>query len=718
MAETATDYSSVVRDEADGKHSLFLAVEGMHCAGCAFTIEKNLNANPDVNARVNLTHQRVKIIWSGDAARGNALVAGASALGYKFSPITERAGDDDKERKFLLRCMAVSGFASGNIMIFSLALWFTNRGAMGGATADFMHWIMALIALPATVYAGLPFFRSAFRALSGGTTNMDVPISLAVILASAMSLFETIRHGEYVYFDSAVMLLFLLLCGRYLDATARGRARAAAGDLLSLMSGTATIIEETAQRRIPAEELKEGMLLLVAAGERILADGKVERGASDLDTSAITGETAPRSVTAGDDVLAGMVNASQPIEVRIERAGTRSLLNEITQLMEKAEQGNAAYVRLADKISGWYTPLVHILAAVTFGGWLYMGAHWQVALMNAIAVLIITCPCALGLAVPVVQVLASHKLFKSGILLKSADALERLEAVDTIVFDKTGTLTEGRMALISHDTLTPENLQLAAALAAQSRHPYSRAIAEALGGAPQPLAVTEVQGQGVEATHNGEALRLGSASFTGAASTGDAHAELWFKRGTNPPARFILKDSPRTDARETLQALARQGYALCMLTGDRAETAAAVAADIGITDVRANVNPKQKMDVLNEIIQNGRHPLMVGDGLNDAPALALATASMSPASALEITQNAADIVFQGKLLAPVATTLRIAKATQRLVKENFVMAFGYNIVAVPLAMAGHVTPLIAAVAMSSSSLAVVLNALRLNRMEG
>lgn len=719
MTETTalTDYSSFVRDEPDGRHSLFLAVNGMHCAGCAFKIEKNLNTGNGVEARVNLTHQRLRLVWSGETQRGNTLIASAAALGYTFSPITEKSAASDSERKFLLKCMAVSGFATGNIMIFSLALWFSTRGDMGGATRDLMHWLMALIALPAVVYAGRPFFRSAARALRSGTTNMDVPISLAIILSCIMSLSETLRHAEHVYYDSAVMLLFLLLCGRYLDATARGRAKAAAGDLLSLMSGTATVLDNGLQRRVPAEDLKEGMLLLVAAGERILADGVIESGEADIDTSAITGETAPRFLRASEQVIGGMVNLGQPLHIRILRASERSLMKEITQLMEKAEQGNAAYVRIADKVSSWYTPVVHLLAAVTFGGWLYADAGWQTALRDAIAVLIITCPCALGLAVPVVQVLASHRLFKGGILLKSADALERLETVDTIAFDKTGTLTEGHITLTDRGGIGAEDFQLAASLAAQSRHPYSRAVADAFNGEIIPLTVTEVRGQGVEAAYGGATLKLGSAAFTGGTDTGGTQAEIWFQRGSAPPVRLTLEDKLRADAAATLRALAGRGYRLIMLTGDRAATAAAVAQQIGITDVRAGINPKEKMDVLSQLIQEGHHVLMVGDGLNDAPALALATASMSPATALEITQNAADIVFQGKSLSPVAHVLRTAKVAQTLVKQNFVMAFAYNIIAVPLAMLGHVTPLIAAVAMSSSSLLVVLNALRLNRTE-
>lgn len=716
-AATATDYSGFVRHEKDGRNSLLLAVEGMHCAGCAFKIEKALNANENVEARVNVTKQRMTVSWKGPEVRGNRLVADAAALGFKFSPVAEKTGGEDPAQKFLLRCMAVTGFASGNIMIFSLALWFTSRDTMGGATRDLMHWVSAIVALPTIVYGGLPFYRSALGALRHFRANMDVPISLAVVLSAAMSLFETVRHGEYVYFDSAVMLLFLLLCGRYLDAAARGRARAAAGDLVSLMRGTATVLENGVPHHIPSGEIRAGMTLLVAAGERILADGKIMTGTTTVDTSAITGETAPRSFVPGDDVLGGMLNLGQPVTVRVERASERSLMHEITRLMENAEQGHATYVRLADKVSGWYTPVVHLLAFATLAGWMYAGAPWQAALMNAITVLIITCPCALGLAVPVVQVLASQRLFRRGILLKSADALERLAGIDTIVFDKTGTLTEGAMTLTEEGGLTEDDKKIAASLAIHSHHPYAQAVAGAWRHSVMPLAAREVPGSGMEARFGDEDVRLGSARFVGAAPSSDETPDIWFKRGDAPPVRLRLADPLRADAKEVLQTLAGRGYHLAVLSGDRPAAVASVAARLGLAEARGGVDPKQKMEALDALRRQGRRVLMVGDGLNDAPALAAAAASMSPSSALEIAQNAADIVFQGKKLAPVDYALRIARFSQRLVRQNFALSFGYNIIAVPLAMAGHVTPLVAAVAMSSSSLLVVFNALRLNRME-
>lgn len=712
------DYSGYVRNDAEGRCRLNLAVEGMHCAGCAMKIERALNANDHVQARVNVTRRHLSLVWDGDKTRGNELVGAAGKLGFGFSPVAEdRSAEDRAAERFLLRCIAVSGFAAGNIMIFSLALWFSNRESMGAATQNMFHWYSALIALPTVVYAGQPFFRSAWRALSRFTTNMDVPISVGVILSTAMSLFETLRQGEYIYFDSAVMLLFLLLSGRYLDQRARGRARAAAQDILALTGGVATLLDDGIQRRLPAEDLQKGMHILVANGEKVLADGTILSGGGDMDTAAITGETLPRRLRQGDSVLAGMLNLGQPLTLHVDKASGDSMLADIARLMEKAEQGNAAYVRIADRVAGWYTPAVHALALLTFlGWWLVIGIDWQPALMNAVTVLIITCPCALGLAVPVVQVLASQWLFRRGMLVKSADALERLEKVDTVIFDKTGTLTTGELELENAGEIPGEKLALAAALASQSRHPLSRAIAKAYPGVSQPLEdVQEIAGEGIAAIFSGHRLRLGSRSFCGIESIPDDDSrDAWFRIDTDAPVRLLFYDRLRADTADTISKLNGLGLRVVMLSGDRSDIAQRVASETGIAEFYADIDPRRKLDIVDGLVRQGKHVLMVGDGLNDAPSLARASVSMSPSSAMHITQNAADIVFQGDRLMPVYQALRVAAVSQRLVRQNFATAFIYNIIAVPLAVAGMVTPLIAAVAMSASSLAVTFNALRLN----
>lgn len=713
---TTIDFSRFAAGEADS-HSLTLQVEGMHCASCAWRIESTLNALPEVKARVNFSTERLKVDWKGEKEKANELAHAVSSLGFRVAPFNaaEKNAHGKEEEKFLLRCLAVSGFASGNLMLFSLALWFSHGEAMGEATRALMHWVMALISLPTIIYAGRPFFYSAWGALKNRHTNMDVPISLAVILAALMSLHETLRHGPYVYFDASVMLLFFLLIGRYLDKKARGRAREAAEGLLAMLEGTATILVDGKPQSIIIRDIKPGMTLLVAAGEKIAADGNVTKGVSEVDTSLVTGETLPRAVNIGEKLYAGMINVAAPIEINVAAASDKSLLADIVSLLEKAEQGQAQYVRLADRVAGWYTPVVHILAAATFIGWLAFGHVWQEALLAATAVLIITCPCALGLAVPVVQVLASGRLFKHGMLLKSGNALEKLASIDTIVFDKTGTLTLGAPRLINQLTMDEQNLQLAASLAAQSKHPLAKAVTAAWNGTFLPLTVNEIPAHGLEANYQGKIVRLGKRSWCGdMRAPTDTQMELWFDNG-GVRTRFTFADALRSDAAVTISTLHQMGYQTLLLSGDRKEVAAETAAMAGITDFRGEVTPLDKTRIIEEKIAAGRKVLMVGDGLNDAPALAAATVSMSPSSAVDITQNAADLVFRGEKLAPVLYAITIAKRSHRLVKENFVLAMLYNIIAVPLAVIGLATPLVSSIAMSSSSLVVIGNSFRLNR---
>lgn len=712
-------FSAAANGSEEDGFVLELGVEGIHCASCIRLIENALSENADVTeARVNMSTERVRFVWQSTRERGDAIAHQVEKLGYRLYPLDKsrekpQATEAEKE---LIRSIAVAGFAAGNLMLISVGLWTTTIETMGLATRELFHWVSALVALPTVTYAGRPFFRSALGVLKAGHTNMDVPISLAVVLASVMSVSEAMRGGEHVYFDSAVMLLFFLLIGRYLDARAKGRARASATKLLSRLAGTAAVYEDGELVRRPIRDLQSGMHLLVAAGENIPADGTVLKGSSDIDLSLINGETLPRHAAAGEQVFAGTVNLTSPIEVTVDKASDKSLLSEIVRMMEVAEQGAAKYVRLADRAAALYTPVVHIFGALTFlGWWLLMSAPWQVSLLHAVTVLIITCPCALGLAVPVVQVLASGELLNSGIMLKSGDALERLSGIDTVVFDKTGTLTIGKPELLGGD-YSQEQLRLAASLAVHSRHPLSQAVVAAYVGETDDAEVLEVAGKGLETIVRGQSVRLGSRRWCGPDDVGDTdELELWLNIGGAPVAHFTFADILRPDAADIVRKLTDRGLKICLLSGDRQKTAERVAHNLGIETVVAEVSPVGKCEYLQSLKNGGASVLMVGDGLNDAPALATADASMSPSSAIDITQNTADVVFQGNKLIPVLTAVKVAKLSTRLVRENFALAVIYNIIAIPVAVAGLVTPLIAAAAMSGSSLVVILNAFRLKK---
>ncbi len=708
----AVDHGGYVRTGDDGIHCLHLMVEGLHCAACVWLIEKVLSREPDVvSARLNMTTRRLVVRWRGEAARAGGLVAAVTALGYGLLPFDPAlvASADQRRNRELLRAMAVAGFAAGNVMLLSVSVWAGHFQGMGPATRDLLHWLSALIALPAIAYAGVPFYRSALTALRAGRVNMDVPISVAVILAAGMSLSETLRGGPHAYFDSAVTLLFFLLVGRYLDGRARGRARSAAERLLAMNATAVTVIDSSGGRRtVPPAEVRQGMIALVAAGERIAVDGRVAEGTSDVDNSLVSGESVPVAAAPESRVFAGTLNLTAPLRITVTAVGEDTLLAEIVRLMEAAEQGRARYVGLADRVARLYAPVVHGLALVTFLGWLAAGMEWQQALLVAVAVLIVTCPCALALAVPVVQVIASGRLLGRGILIKSGTALERLAAVERVVFDKTGTLTLGRPELTG--THAHGDLALAASLAAASKHPLARALASSSAPAP---GVREEPGRGLRLeTPEGE-VRLGSREWCGIADDGaDRGPEMWLTGPGRDPVCFAFTDRLRADAAAVVETLGRMGMEVSILSGDRAATVSAVAEQVGITHWRAGRTPEDKCA---ELAAMGRKVLMVGDGLNDAPALAAAHASLSPATAIDVSQAAADVVFQGDLLEPVVEAITVARRADRLVRQNFALAFLYNGVTIPLAVLGLVTPLLAALAMSASSLVVIGNALRLGR---
>jgi P-type Cu2+ transporter len=694
------------------EHSEF-ALPGVRCAGCIAKIEAGLAPLPGLAAaRVNFTAKRVTVDHAAEL-KPDAIRAALEKLGFEAQPIALQAdAPDDRESKALLMAMGVAGFAAMNVMLLAMSVW---SGA-SGSTRDLFHWLCALIAMPAVAYAGQPFFKSAWTALRNGRTNMDVPISIGVILATALSLFETIVGGEHTYFDGAIALLFFLLIGRYLDSMMRDRARNGVAALLRQTAPGGTVLKPDGTTAwLKAAEIEAGMTLLVAAGERMAADGVVETGASSLDLSLITGESRPEAVSAGGRVAAGTLNLDAPLTVRVTAAGDRTTIAEIARLIEAAGQSRSLYVRIADRAARYYAPAVHTLAALSFAGWMIAGAGWHASLLIAVAVLIITCPCALGLAVPVAQVVAAGALMKRGILIKDGSALERLAEADTARFDKTGTLTLGRPTA-EHLPLTEDEKRVALALARASTHPIARALAAALQAEGVQAAMVEelkeVAGHGVSGRWNGSEVRLGRPDWLNVIGADEDGLVTAFAIDRAEPRLLRFSDRLRPDAAQAIAELRALGIESEILSGDRPRAVLPVVSELGLTG-RAGMTPQGKLAAIEALRSAGAKVLMVGDGLNDGPALAAGHVSLAPASASDVGQTAADAVFLGDSLAPVPIAVRAARRTLRIVKQNFVLAIGYNVFAVPLAIAGYVTPLIAAVSMSTSSIIVIANALRL-----
>ncbi|MGY4496804.1 Cu2+-exporting ATPase [Bradyrhizobium sp. GM24.11] len=719
--QVTRDFSHYVRAAGAGLRHIDLAVEGVHCAGCMAKIERGLSAIPDVTlARVNLTNRRVALEWKEGTLDPGQFIDRLEELGYKAHPYETESAEATEvaESRFLLRCLGVAAFATMNVMMLSIPVWSGNVSDMLPEQRDFFHWLSALIALPAAAYAGQPFFRSAWRALSNKTTNMDVPISIGVCLALGMSVVETLHHAEHAYFDAAIMLLTFLLVGRFLDQNMRRRTRAVAGNLAALKAETAAkFVGPDEISQVPVAAIHLGDIVLLRPGERCAVDGTVIEGRSEIDQSLITGETLYVTAERGTPVYAGSMNISGTLRVRVSAASEATLLAEITRLLDNALQARSRYMRLADRASRLYAPVVHATALITILGWVIAGASWHDAIVTGVAVLIITCPCALGLAIPTVQTVASGAMFKAGVLLNSGDGIERLAEADHVIFDKTGTLTLPDLDVTNAADIPADIIELAGRLALSSHHPVAAAVAQAAGARSPIVGAVEEAGQGVRAVVDGVEIRLGRPSFCGAealvgSATLDPEASVVaFSKGSE---KFILsvRQGLRPDAQAVIAALKDRHIGIEILSGDREPAVIAAAHALGIAEWRAGVTPADKIARIGELERRGAKVLMVGDGMNDAPSLAAAHVSMSPISAAHLSQATADLVFLGRPLAPVVAAIDSARKALHLMRQNLWLAIGYNALAVPVAISGVVTPLIAAAAMSGSSILVMLNSLR------
>ncbi len=686
---------------------MVLHLPDIHCAGCIATVETALSAVPGVrDARVNLTLRRAMVVSDGSVTPAT-LVACLAAAGHRATPFEPgvRTGQS-AEMRDLIALIGVAGFATLNVMLLSVAVW---SGA-SQVTAQMFHLISAAIALPAVAWAGRPFFISAFGALRARRMNMDVPITVAILLASGVSLSVALGASDRPgWFDAALTLTFFLLIGRYLDLAGRQAARSAAAELAALEVPQAIRLDAGIERVVAARDLRAGDLVLVRPGDRIPVDGTVTEGTSDVDRSALTGESLPDAVGPGTEVAAGEMNLTGLLTLRVQRAGRETSLGRLAALVATAEMQRSRYSGFADRVARAYAPTVHVLGALAFAIWWAATGDPMRALDVAISVLVITCPCALGLAVPAVSTVSTARLFRAGLLVKSATALERLAEVDTVVFDKTGTLTTG--ALVLRDGTDRQALALAAGLARGSSHPLSRAIAaaaEASGVVPRKVeALREIAGLGVEGVWKGRPVRLGRPGWAG-----EGAGSVLLDDGTGRAVGFLFDEVPRPDAADCVARLVRSGYHVALLSGDAEASTARLAASLGIVDAEGALSPEEKHAALERMTAAGHRCLMIGDGLNDTGALAAAHASMAPARAVDAARVASDIVILSDQTAPVLTALTVARRARKLIRQNVALAIGYNLVAVPLAFAGLASPLIAALAMSMSSVTVTLNAMR------
>ncbi|MFK8078599.1 MAG: heavy metal translocating P-type ATPase [Granulosicoccus sp.] len=711
---------------SDSINATELSVPTMHCGACMSRIENALSHLDGIDSvRVNLTRKRVVVNWSSYMDPGIFLDV-LTRLGFDSELPSTVKDKKDNGLSQLLKALAVSGFASGNIMLLSVSVW---SGA-DEHTRQLFHWISGVIAIPAIAYSAQVFFRSAWLAIKQYRTNMDVPICVGIVLTTLLSIYETAIHSDAVYFEASVMLVFFLLIGRTLDHAMRSKAASTVNALQALEpSGAQRVNRDGSSSFVSVSELLPGDVVLVAANSRIPTDGIVVSGNSSINTELVNGESIPVQASSNHHVYAGTLNLSHSLSIKVTEPADNSYIAKMDQLVQEGQAVKGRYRAVADKVASLYAPVVHLSALMALLFWLLLDAGLHQSLTIAVSVLIITCPCALALAVPMVQAVASQRLFHAGIIMKNGAALEKLASIDTVVFDKTGTLTSGFLINEKKSEYCHESLRIARLLASSSEHPYSKALLEhrafidenSCDNISLDVKPDEIPGYGLEARISGNTYRLGRPSWAlsnvedSSSSDIPQEAETVLARNGEYVASFVFNSHLREGATKVVELLQQQSMRVILLSGDVENKVASVAGDLSIDDYQSQYTPFQKVKDIEALQKDGCKVLMVGDGLNDSGAIAGADVSMSPGTGASATRLAADFVLLGPSLQGVAEGIEISQRAARLVGQNFAIAIVYNLIAIPAAFMGFITPLFAALAMSSSSILVIANSLRVMR---
>ncbi|MBY0268835.1 MAG: cadmium-translocating P-type ATPase [Burkholderiales bacterium] len=724
-----------VRDVPAATHEkeAALLIGGVTCAACVWLIEQRLARLPGVSA-VSLKHatRRARVRWDTRATTLSAVLRAVADLGYTAHPYDSGRAEEGlrRERGVLLWRLFIAGFSMMQVMMYAIPVYIAG-GDMTSDIEQLMRITSLILTLPVALWSALPFYAGAWRDLRRGRVGMDVPVALGIVIAFVASVAATWTASGAVYFDSVAMFVFLLLGARFLEMEVRAKAVRTQEQLVRMVPATAERVisgGSGATELVAAAALQPGDLLRVRPGAAIPVDGVVVSGSSAADESLLTGESRPVAKRPGDVLTGGAVNLDGVITVRVTRSGENTVLAGIVRLMDRAQSEKPAIAQAADRIAQWFIAALLVLTAVTFALW------WQVdaarALWVAVSLLVVTCPCALSLATPAALAAATGAAYRSGVLITRGSAIETLARATHFVFDKTGTLTTGRMSLAGVGLLSGETreqcLAIAAALESWSEHPVGRALVAAASGA-HPVAdeVQTMAGGGVEGLVGGRRLRIGRPQFVAALhgralpaeleAVPDAMTVVALGDARGWIALFMLDDVLRHDAPEMIRKLAAGGATIALLSGDRPQRVRHTAAELGITQYRGGATPADKLEYVRELQARGAIVAMVGDGVNDAPVLAQAQVSIAPGGGTELAQISADIILMTDRLGALAEIAGSARRTLRVIRQNLGWAVAYNAVALPLAMAGMVTPLVAAIGMSASSLVVVLNALRLTR---
>jgi Cu2+-exporting ATPase len=717
-----------------------LSVEGIRCAACVWLIEKQLNRLPGVQAAsLNVATERLYVRWDGAQCQPSAIFAAINQVGYSAYPFdAQRHGEQlARSAKALSRQLFVAGLAMMQVMMYAVPAYLADDGTLEAPMAALMQWASLLLTLPVMAYSALPFYRAAWSGLKARAPGMDVPVVLGIGAAFVASVVATLRGQGEVYFDSVTMFVFLLLCSRYLELGARRKAATALERILGALPQAALRMAgypaDRATETVAAASLQKGDIILVKAGDAFAADGIIADGDTSIDLSLLSGESAPQRRASGDSVPGGAVNIGAPVALRVAKAMRDSTLSELIRLTQRAGASKPRLDTWADLVASRFVVLLLVFAACVFGAWQWIdpGRAWPIA----IAVLVVSCPCALSLAMPTVMAAATDKLLRRGVLVVQAHTLETLHRATHIVFDKTGTLTLGRPQLQAmHNTGALGDaacLAIAAAIEAGSGHPLAQAINAAAGPQPLPVAVQvlEAPGRGMQAQVNGLTYRIGNAAYVGeltgcppwldqaaagfdAGDAGLADAGVFLGRAGQLLAVMRFTDGVRSDAAATVLAFQRAGKDVILLSGDHDAAAQGVGAALGIATVRGGYLPQQKLDFVKRLQQQGAVVAMVGDGINDAAVLSAADVSFAMGSGAALAQVNADCVLLSGRIGSLAETAQVAAGAMRIVRQNLAWATVYNLLAIPAAALGLITPWMSGLGMTASSALVVLNALR------
>jgi len=716
------------KQDAQAAGRVELALGGMTCASCAMRIEKKLNKLDGVAATVNFATEQATVSFDAEQVSVEDLIAAVESTGYHASLPREALGEDDPTREYRLRLL-VAIVLSAPVAVLAMVPQTQFSG---------WEWLALALATPVVFWAGWPFHRAAALNARHAVATMDTLISIGTLAAWTWSTVVLLGGmSEDTYFEAAGLITALILLGRYFEARAKRRSGAAIRALLELGAKEARVLRDGEEVLVPVEELQPGDLFVVRPGEKVATDGIVESGESAVDASMLTGESVPVEVGPGDEVTGATINASGRLVVQATRVGAETALAQIARLVADAQAGKAQVQRLADRVSGIFVPVVIGLSILTLAGWLAFGATAAAAFTAAVAVVIIACPCALGLATPTALMVGSGRGAQLGILIKGPETLEQTRQVTTVVLDKTGTVTEGRMEVAELVSAAGEDeaelLRLAAGAEDASEHPIARAIADAgrtrLGALPEAESFQNRAGLGIEAVVDGHAVVVGRPSLLGewglelssgleqARERAEADGRTVVAVAVDGSVRGLVAvaDRIKDSSREAITELKRLGLTPVLLTGDNERTARAVAAEVGIERVLANVLPDGKAAEIRRLQEAGEVVAMVGDGVNDAPALAQADLGLAIGTGTDVAIEASDLTLVSGDLRAAGDAIRLARRTLATIKGNLFWAFAYNVAAIPLAISGLLNPIVAAAAMAFSSVFVVSNSLRLRR---